>query len=40
MNAVAFPLILFLIRALIPFGMLILLGEWIRRREANYWLRK
>jgi hypothetical protein len=40
MNAVAFPLILFLARALIPFGILVLIGEWTRRHEANYWLRK
>ncbi len=40
MNAVAFPLILFLIRAIIPVSVLILIGEWLRRREANYWLRK
>jgi hypothetical protein len=39
-NAVAFPLILFLARAVLPFGLLILIGEWLRRREANYWLRK
>ena len=37
MNAIAFTLILFLARAIIPFGALILLGEWMRRREANYW---
>jgi hypothetical protein len=39
MNAIAFTLVLFLVRAIIPFGILILLGEWIRRREANYWFR-
>lgn len=39
MNAITITLFL-LIRAVIPFGFLILLGEWVRRREANYWLTK
>lgn len=33
-------LALFLIRAILPFGMLLAFGEWIHRREANYWFRK
>jgi len=37
MNEVAFTLILFLVRVIIPFGMLILFGEWMRQREGNYW---
>jgi len=37
MNAIAYTLILFLARAIIPFGLLILIGEWIRRREVHYW---
>lgn len=28
-----------LIRVILPFSLLIALGEWIRRREAGYWLR-
>lgn len=28
---------LFLIRIILPLTLLIALGEWIRRREANYW---
>ncbi len=26
-----------LIRIILPFMVLIAFGEWIRRREANYW---
>jgi hypothetical protein len=29
-----------LIRVILPVGVLLTLGEWIRRREANYWLPK
>jgi hypothetical protein len=36
-----FVLAFFLLaRAILPFGILIALGEWVRRREANYWLHK
>lgn len=38
MNTIAIALIL-LVRAMIPFGILIALGEWMRRREINYWFR-
>jgi hypothetical protein len=38
MNIIAFALIL-LVRVVIPFAILITLGEWARRREQNYWLR-
>jgi hypothetical protein len=31
---------LLLIRIILPFSLLLGLGEWMRRREANYWLRK
>ncbi len=30
--------ILFLFRVLIPVALLLLLGEWVRRREIRYWL--
>jgi hypothetical protein len=30
--------ILFLIRVLIPVALLLVLGEWVRRREIRYWL--
>jgi hypothetical protein len=39
MNTIALAVIL-LIRVILPFSLLIAFGEWIRRREANYWFRK
>lgn len=39
MNTIAL-VILFLLRIILPVGLLIAVGEWIRRREANYWLHK
>ena len=39
MSTVAIAVI-FLIRMILPFGLLIALGEWMHRREANYWLRR
>jgi hypothetical protein len=33
----AFALI-FLFRVLIPVALLLVLGEWVRRREIRYWL--
>jgi hypothetical protein len=27
-----------LIRVVVPFSLLVWLGEWVRRRETNYWL--
>jgi hypothetical protein len=35
----AFAAIL-LVRLILPLVLLISLGEWVRRREANYWLSK
>ena len=32
--------ILFLVRVLIPIALLLVLGEWVRRREIRYWLNK
>ena len=37
MAAITFTL-LFLIRILIPLTILLVLGEWARRREIRYWL--
>ena len=31
---------LLLVRVILPLIILIALGEWMRRREANYWLHK
>jgi len=39
MTTIAFVVIL-LIRIMLPLSLLIALGEWARRREANYWLRR
>jgi hypothetical protein len=39
MDTIALAAIL-LIRVILPAGALIALGEWIRRREANYWSHK
>jgi len=39
MNTIALVVIL-LIRVILPISMLVALGEWIRRREANYWFQK
>ena len=33
-------LTLFIIRLIVPVSLLLELGEWMRRREANYWLHK
>ncbi len=30
--------LLFLVRVLIPITLLLVLGEWARRREIRYWL--
>jgi hypothetical protein len=39
MNTIAIAIIL-LVRIILPFSILITFGEWIRRREANYWFQK
>jgi hypothetical protein len=39
MNATGFVLLLAILRLVIPFGLVLLLGEIIRRRNANYWLK-
>lgn len=36
MSAIAIALFI-LVRVLIPFGLLIAAGEWVRRREIRYW---
>jgi hypothetical protein len=38
MNTIALTLIL-IVRVLVPVTLLFSLGEWIQRREKNYWLR-
>jgi hypothetical protein len=39
MNGSEIVLLLFVVRLIIPFGLLILIGEWVRRKESNYWLK-
>ena len=39
MNAPEFILLLTLIRLIVPFGLLIILGELVRHRNASHWLR-
>ncbi len=39
MNGSLIILLLFAIRLVIPFGLLILVGEWMRRKTAGYWLK-
>jgi len=38
MNAPEYVLLLTILRLIIPFGLILLIGELIRRRDANYWL--
>ena len=38
MNAIAITII-FLIRVVVPLVILLTLGEWMRRRDVNYWTR-
>jgi len=39
MNGSEFFILYFAVRIVFPFGMLMLIGEMLRRREANYWLK-
>lgn len=39
MNGSEIILLLLVVRLIIPFGALMLVGEWIRRKESNYWLK-
>ncbi len=39
MNAIALAVIL-MIRVLLPFCLLMMVGEWLRQREMGYWLRR
>lgn len=39
MNGSEIVLLLLVVRFIIPFGVLMLGGEWIRRKESNYWLK-
>ena len=39
MNGSEIVLLLFVVRLIIPFGLLMLVGELLRRKESNYWLK-
>lgn len=39
MNGSEIVLLLFVVRLILPFGVLMLVGEWLRRKESNYWLK-
>ncbi len=39
MNGSEIIFLLFVIRLVIPFGLLMLVGEWLHRKESNYWLK-
>lgn len=39
MNASEIVLLLFVIRVILPFGILMSIGELLRRKESNYWLK-
>ncbi len=39
MNGSEIILLLFVVRLVIPFGLLMVIGEWFRRKESNYWLK-
>ncbi len=39
MNGSEIIFVLFVVRIIVPFGLLMLVGEAIRRHNANYWLK-
>jgi hypothetical protein len=39
MNGLEIILLLVVVRLIIPFGLLLLAGEWVHRHYANYWLK-
>ena len=39
MIATEYVLLLTILRVVIPFGLILLIGEFVRRREAKYWLK-
>lgn len=40
MNGYEFFILYAAARVVIPFGVLLLIGEWLRRKETNYWLKR
>lgn len=39
MNTPLVVLLLTVLRLIIPFGLILLMGELVRRRNSNYWLK-
>jgi hypothetical protein len=39
MNGLEIIMLYLLFRLILPFGLLLLIGEWVRRRYVNYWLK-
>jgi hypothetical protein len=39
MKAAEFVLLLTILRLVIPFGLILFLGELVRRREASHWFK-
>lgn len=39
MNGSEFFILYFAVRIVIPFGMVLLIGELLHRKEAHYWLK-
>ena len=39
MNGLEFFILYFTVRIVFPFGMILLIGELLRRKETNYWLK-
>lgn len=39
MNGSEFFILYFAVRIIVPFGTLLLIGEFLRRKESNYWLK-
>lgn len=39
MNGFEFFILYFAARVVIPFGVLLAAGEWLRRKESHYWLK-
>lgn len=39
MNGSEIVFLMLIARLILPLGLLMLFGEWMRRRESNYWLK-
>jgi hypothetical protein len=39
MNTAVIVLLFFLVRLVVPFAVLLLVGEWLSRHEPSFWLK-